>query len=350
MSKQTNAIAVHTIGIDTGKNTLHMIGLDENGVIVVREKVSRSRIAARLVNVRPCLVGIEAGMATHYMARELVALGHVVKQVPPSFAKPFRQGHKNDFRDAYAVAEAVQRPSTRCVPIKTDDQLDLQALHRVRSRLIGDRTAVINQLRGFLLEHGITVRQGHRFLRQQLPQIVATRTDMLSPRMIRIIGDLVDDWAHLDERVERVTDEIEGLACTDVSCGRLMTIPGVGPIIASAMVAAIGDGASFSKGRDFAAWLGLVPRQMSTGDRTILGRITKRGNRYLRMLFIQGARAIQLHPASWAKHSFGRWLTAAARRLHCNVLTVALANKLARIALTVLLEGRNYETRIKSVA
>jgi transposase len=209
---------------------------------------------------------------------------------------------------------------------------------------------VINQLRGFLLEHGIAVRQGHRFLRQQLPQIVATRIDVLSPRMIRIIGDLIEDWAHLDERIERVTDEIESLARTDVSCGRLMTVPGIGPIIASAMVAAIGDGAAFAKGRDFAAWLGLVPKQMSTGDRTILGRITKRGNRYLRMLFIQGARAIQLHPAGWAKHSFGRWLTAAARRLHCNVLTVALANKLARIALTVLVQGRSYETRVRPFA
>ena len=209
---------------------------------------------------------------------------------------------------------------------------------------------MINQLRGFLLEHGIAVRQGHRFLRQQLAQILATRTDALSLRMIRIIGDLVEDWAHLDERIERATDEIESLARTDSSCGRLMTVPGIGPIIASAMVAAIGNGAAFAKGRDFAAWLGLVPKQLSTGDRTILGRITKRGNRYLRMLFIQGARAIQLHPASWAKHSFGPWLTAAARRLHCNVLTVALANKLARIALTVLVQARNYETRIAPAA
>lgn len=180
MSKRTNAVAVSTIGIDTGKNKLHMIGLDENGAIVLREKISRSGITARFVNMQPCLVGIEAGMATHYMARELVALGHVVKQVPPAFAKPFRQGHKNDFRDAHAVAEAVQRPSTRCVSIKTDDQLGLQALHRMRSRLIGDRTAVINQLRGFLLEHGIAVRQGQRFLRQQLPQIVATRSGVAS--------------------------------------------------------------------------------------------------------------------------------------------------------------------------
>jgi transposase len=348
-SKADTGVA-RTIGIDTGKNTLHMIGLDEKGAIVLREKVSRTRIAARFVNLPPCLIGIEAGMATHYMARELVALGHEVKQVPPAYSKPFRQGHKNDFRDAHAVAEAVERPSTRCVPIKTDGQLDLQALHRVRSRLIGDRTAVINQLRGFLLEHGIPVRQGPRFLRRQLPQILATRTDVLSPRMVRIIGDVMADWEYLDERIERVTDEIEGLARADVSCGQLMTVPGIGPIIASAMVSAIGNGAAFAKGRDFAAWLGLVPKQMSTGDRTILGRITKRGNRYLRMLFIQGARAILLRPAGWAKHSFGSWLAAAARRLHRNVLAAALANKLARIALTVLIQGRSYETRIESAA
>ena len=350
MSRKTDALVARTIGIDTGKNTLHLIGLDDNGAIVLREKVSRGRIAARLANVPQCLIGIEAGMATHYVARELTALGHDVKQVPPAYARPFRQGHKNDFRDAHAIAEAVQRPSTRCVPIKTDDQLDLQALHRVRSRLIGDRTAAINQLRGFLLEHGIPVRQGPRFLRQQLPQLLATRTDVLSPRMLRIVGDIVDDWKYLDDRIDRVTDEIEALTRTDVSCEQLMTVPGIGPIIASATVAAIGNGAAFAKGRDFAAWLGLVPKQMSTGDRTILGRITKRGNRYLRMLFVQGARAILLRPKSWAKHSFGPWLTTAARRLHRNILTIALANKLARIALTVLTQGRRYETRIVSAA
>ena len=208
MPSKKDIAVVRTIGIDTGKNTLHIVGLDGKGTIVLREKVSRSRIAARLVNVPPCLIGIEAGMATHYVSRELLTLGHSVKQVPPAYSKPFRQGHKNDFRDAHAVAEAVQRPSTRCVPIKTDDQLDLQALHRVRSRLIGDRTAVINQVRGFLLEHGIPVRQGPRFLRQQLPQLLATRTDVLSPRMLRIIGDIVDDWKYLDDRIERITDEI----------------------------------------------------------------------------------------------------------------------------------------------
>jgi transposase len=193
--------------------------------------------------------------------------------------------------------------------VKTDDQLDLQALHRVRSRLVGQRTAVINQIRGFLLEHGIAVRQGLRFLRQQLPDILAKRSDVLSPRMIRIMEDLSGDWRRLDERIEHITEEIEVLAHGSESGRRLMTVPG---IVASAMVAAIGNGAAFAKGRDFAAWLGLVPKQMSTGDRTILGRNSKRGNRYLRTLFMQGARAILLRPANWAKHSFGPWLTAAA--------------------------------------
>jgi transposase len=238
MPRTSTVHAVTTIGMDMGKNTLHMIGLDKRGAIVLREKVSRGRIASRLANLPSCLIGIEAGLATHYVARELAALGHDVKQVPPTYAKPFRQGHKNDFRDAHSVAEAVQRPTTRFVPAKTDEQLDLQALHRVRSRLVSERTAVINQIRGFLLEHGIIVRQGLRFLRQALPDILAKRTDVLSPRMVRIVADLAGDWRQLDERIEPVTDEIETLAKSDDGCRRVMTVPGIGPIISSAMVAA----------------------------------------------------------------------------------------------------------------
>jgi transposase len=341
---------ITTVGIDMGKNTLHMIGLDSNGAIVLREKVSRGRIASRLANLPPSLIGIEAGMATHYVARELAALGHNVKQVPPAYSRPFRQGHKNDFRDAHAVAEAVQRPTTRFVPAKTNEQLDLQALHRVRSRLVSERTAVINQIRGFLLEHGIIVRQGQRFLRQLLPDILAKRTDVLSPRMVRIISDLASDWRQLDERIEPVTDEIETLAKSDDSCRRVMTVPGIGPLISSAMVAAIGNGTAFAKGRDYSAWLGLVPKQMSTGDRTILGRITKHGNGYLRMLFMQAARVVLLRPTNWSKHDFGAWLVRAAQRLHPNVLAAALANKLARIAWTVLAQERNYEARVTRAA
>jgi transposase len=350
MPRTTTIHAVTAIGIDMGKSTLHMVGLDSSGAIVLRERVSRGRITSRLANLPPCLIGIEAGMATHYVARELAALGHDVKQVPAMCAKPFRQGHKNDFRDAHAVAEVVQRPTTRFVPVKTDEQLDLQALHRVRSRLVSERTAVINQIRGFLLERGIIVRQGLRFLRQALPDILAKRTDVLSPRMVRIVVDLSSEWRRLDERIETATDEIETVAKSDDNCRRVMTVPGIGPIISSAMVAAIGSGAAFAKGRDFSAWLGLVPKQMSTGDRTILGRISKRGNGYLRMLFIQAARVILLRPANWPKHGFGGWLVRAAQRLHPNVLAAALANKLARIAWTVLAQARSYETRVTQAA
>jgi transposase len=229
MSQGTDAVVISTIGIDTGKNTLHLVGLNDEGTIVLREKLGRGRIRTRLANVPRCLIGIEAGMATHYLARELIVLGHDVRQVPPVYARPFRQTHKNDFRDAYAIAEAVQRPTTRCVPVKTDDQLDLQALHRVRSRLVGQRTAVINQIRGFLLERGIAVRQGLRFLRQQLPEILAKRIDVLSPRMIRIIEDLSGDWRHLDKRIEHVTEEIEVLAHESESCRQLMTVSGHRP-------------------------------------------------------------------------------------------------------------------------
>jgi transposase len=349
MSRKTNTAAV-TIGIDPGKNTLHLIGLDARGATVLREKVARDRIVARLANVPPCLIGIEAGMGTHYVTRQLLAIGHDARQVPAVYAKRFRQSHKNDFRDALAVAEAVQRPTTLCVPAKTDEQLDLQALHRVRYRLVGQRTAVINQIRCFLLEHGITVRQRLYWLRHALPDVLGQRTDVLSPRMVRILEDLAQDWRRLDERIEAVTSEIEDLAKNTGACGNLMTIPGIGPIISSAVVAAIGNGTAFRRGRDFAAWLGLVPKQMSTGDRTILGRITKRGNRYLRMLFMQAARVVLLWPKNWMKHSFGPWLAAAAQRLHHNVLATALANKLARIAWSVLTQNRKYETRVSAEA
>ena len=256
--------------------------------------------------------------------------------------KPFRKGQKNDYRDAEAIAEAVQRPTMRFVPIKSAEQLDLQALHRIRSRLVAHRTAVINQLRGFLLECGVIVPQGPAMLRKILPSVLAQRTDVLSPRMIRLIEELADDWRRLDDRVDAVTSEVQALARQDEGCRRLMSVPGIGALTASAVVATIGNGAAFTKGRDFGAWLGLVPKQLSTGDRTILGRLSKRGNKYVRTLFIIGARAVLAKPGSWAKFGLEEWLAAAAKRLHHNVLAAALANKLARIAWSVLYHGRSF--------
>ena len=288
MSHKLNS-AIAVIGIDIGKNSFHAVGQDKRGEIVLRQKWSRGQVEARLANLSPCLIGMEACVGAHHLSRKLQALGHDARLMPAKYVRPYSKGQKNDFRDAEAIAEAVQRPTMRFVATKTTDQLDLQALHRVRERLVGQRTGIINQIRAFLLERGIAVRQGLRFLRAELPTILAKRSDVLSPRMLRLIEDLAGDWRRLDERIEGVSSEIAALVDQDAACKRLMSVPGIGPIISSAMVAAIGTGDVFSKGRDFGAWLGLVPKQISTGDRTILGKISKRGNRYLRALFVQAA-------------------------------------------------------------
>jgi transposase len=294
---------------------------------------------------------MEACVGAHHLSRRLRLLGHDARLMPAKYVRPYSKGQKNDFRDAEAIAEAVQRPMMRFVATKTADQLDLQALHRVRERLVSQRTGVINQILAFLLERGVAVRQGQRFLRAALPGILARRCDALSARMIHVMEDLAGDWRRLDERIEGLSGEIEALARQDAGCERLMSVPGIGPIISSAMVAAIGAGDAFTKGRDFAAWLGLVPKQFSTGDRTVLGKISKRGNRYLRVLFVQAAWVVLIKPKSWERYGFKPWIEAARRRLHHNVLAIALANKLARIAWSVLAHGRDFEAmKIAEVA
>jgi transposase len=216
-------------------------------------------------------------------------LGHEPRIIPAIYVKPFVKGQKNDYNDAEAIAEAALRPNLRVVQEKSQDQLDLQACHRVRSRLVSRRTATINQIRAFLIEQGIAVRAGPRALRNSLFAILENRKDEISPRMAHLILGLYEDWCHLDERIETVTAEIEELSHVEPKCQRLMSVPGIGPLISTALVAAIGTGEAFDRGRDFGAWLGLVPRQYSTGGRSILGRISKRGSKYLRTLLIQVA-------------------------------------------------------------
>src|SRR5215831_5933707 len=213
---------ITVVGIDLGKNTFHLTGLDERGAIVIRQKVSRGQLEHRFVNMPPCLIGMEACAGAHHLGRQLAALGHNVRLIPAQYVKPFLKGHKNDYRDAEAIAEAVTRPTMRFVPLKTADQLDLQTLHRVRSRLVGQRTAVINQIRGFLLEHGIAIRQGPAGLRQALPSILAQRADELSPLLLHLVQDLSADWHRLDERIDDVTTQIEALSKQDENCKRLM--------------------------------------------------------------------------------------------------------------------------------
>jgi transposase len=335
---------IDVIGIDIGKNSFHVVGQDRRGALVLRQKWSRGQVEARFANLPRCLIGMEACTGAHHLSRKLQALGHDARLMPAKYVRPYSKGQKNDFRDAEAIAEAVQRPTMKFVATKTAEQLDLQALHRVRERLVSQRTGVINQIRAFLLERGVAVRQGLRFLRIELPSILATRSDVLSSRMLRIIEDLAGDWRRLDERIEYLSGEIEALARQDQACERLMTVPGIGPIVSSAMVAAIGTGDAFSKGRDFGAWLGLVPKQISTGDRTVLGSISKRGNRYLRALFVQAAWVVLVKLGKkWERYGLRSWIESAKKRLHHNVLAIALANKLARIAWAVLHKGRAFE-------
>jgi transposase len=259
------ASAPTVIGIDIGKEIFHLVGFDAHGKIVLRRKIKRLALADTFSKLAPCVVGMEACLSAHFVSRALRALGHSPRIIPAIYVKPFLKGQKNDYNDAEAIAEAALRPNLRTVRQKTQAELDLQAYHRIRSRLVSRRTATINQIRAFLIEQGIAVRTGAKALRTSLFEILKNREDEISPRMAELIAGLYEDWIWLDKRVESITAEIEQIAQKEVNCRLLMSVPGVGPIISTATVSAIGDGEAFERGRDFGAWLGLVPRQYSTG-------------------------------------------------------------------------------------
>lgn len=341
---RTEPQAFSSIGIDIGKDVFHLIGFDSNGKVVLRRKIKRLALVNTFEKLSPCIVGMEACLSAHFVSRTLRKLGFEPRIIPAKYTKPFVKGQKNDYNDAEAIAEAALRPNLNLVVEKTQDQLDLQALHRVRSRLVSRRTATINQIRAFLIEQGITVRSGAHALRNSLFAILKNREGEISPRMGGIIMGLYEDWLRLDERIERTTDDIEAISQCEGNCQRLMSVPGIGPVISTAVVAAIGTGEAFERGRDFGAWLGLVPRQYSTGGKPILGRISKLGSKYLRTLFVQAAHIILMRPHNWEKFSFGAWLTEAAKRMHKNKLAAALANKLARIAWSILRHGKDFDT------
>jgi len=347
---ESRTVAPTVIGIDIGKEVFHLVGLGADGKIAFRRKIRRLALEDAFEQLPPCIVGMEACLSAHFVSRTLRTLGHEPRIIPAIYVKPFVKGQKSDYNDAEAIAEAALRPNLRFVQEKSQDQLDLQACHRVRSRLVSRRTATINQIRAFLIEQGIAVRSGPRALRNSLFAILENRKDEISPRMARLILDLYKDWCHLDERIDTVTGEIEELSRVEAKCQRLMTVPGIGPVISTGLVAAIGTGEAFERGRDFGAWLGLVPRQYSTGGRAILGRISKRGSKYLRTLLIQAAKVLLMRPHNWPRYSFGAWLKTASERLHRNKLAVALANKLARIAWSVLRHDRVFDTHLETAA
>ncbi len=334
---------IAVLGIDLGKNTCSLVGLDRAGRVITRKRMRRESVLTFATKLPSCIVAMEACCGAHHLGRALQSMGHEIRLMSPEYVRPYVKAQKNDDRDAEAIAEAATRPTMRFVELKSESQLDLQTLHRARDRLVGTRTALINQLRAVLLERGVTVPQGWRHLEQQLVILLDGEEVTLSPRMRALIEDMRVEWRELNRRIAAFDQELAQQARSHEAARRLSTVPGIGVLNATALVAAIGEGHAFSRGRDLAAWLGLVPRQMTTGGKIRLLGISKRGNKYLRKLLIHGARAA-LPTLSRSATRIGEWLRALLARAHINTVVVALANKLARIAWAVLRSGHSFET------
>lgn len=335
-------MSIVILGIDLGKNSCSIVGLDVNGSVVVRRRMRREGVLAFAAKLEPCTMAMEACCGAHHMGRTLAALGHEVRLMSPEYVRPYVKAQKNDDRDAEAIAEAATRPTMRFVELKSQEQLDVQTLHRVRDRLVGERTSLTNQIRSLLLERGHVVAQGHARLRLRLGELLDSGADALSPRMAFLLGDMRTRWEELDRRIAAFDAQFAVMARTDDRVRRLTGIPGIGALNATALVAAVGNAATFDKGRDLAAWLGLVPRQATTGGRPKLLGITKRGSRYLRKMLIQGARSA-MPSLTKSNTTIGSWLRALLARAHPNVAVVALAAKMARTVWALLHHERTYQ-------
>lgn len=332
---------ITTVGLDLAKNVFQVHGTDKNGKTVLRKKLTRKKILPFFANLKPCLIGMETTGSANYWARELKKLGHTVRLMAPQFVKPYRKGSKNDPNDAGAICEAVSRPSMHFVEPKTREQQDIQAVHRIRERLIADRTARANQLRGLLAEYGIIIPKGIANIKKAMPLILEDAENGLTSLARELFSDLYGDLKELDEKVSRMDLKIKQIFDASSVCQRLAKVEGIGPVTATAYVAVVGTGKSFKNGRQAAASLGLVPRQHSSGDRQLLLGITKKGDRYLRGLLIHGGRAA-VRAAQRKDDARSRWINAVRERRNKNIAAVAVANKNARILWALLVGGEEY--------
>lgn len=331
---------VTTIGIDIAKKVFQVHGADAQGRVVIRKSLRRAQFLTFFANLPPCLIGMEACAGAHHWARALMAQGHTVKLMPAQYVKPYVKGNKHDANDAAGICEAVGRPSMRFASINTVEQQDLQMLHRIRSRLVAERTAMGNQIRGLLGEYGLVFNQGLTALRSGLTLLLAEDTHGVSALVIDLVKDLQAQLTELDKRIDK--------ACTgNPACQCLISIPGIGPKTATALVAAVHDGEDYANGRAMAASLGLTPREHSSGGKQQLLGITKRGNRYLRTLLIHGARTVLRHAPKRRQQGtldpVGAWALDLSERRPLNVAAVALANKNARIAWALLTKHETYQ-------
>lgn len=336
---------VKVLGIDLAKQSFQIHGVDASGHTVLKRKLSRNKLSVFIAKLPPSLIGMEACGGSHYWVRVFTKLGHTVRLIAPQFVKPFVKSNKNDAVDAEAICEAVQRPSMRFVPSKALEQQDIQSLHRIRSQAVARRTALSNQIRGLLMEYGVVIPKGISHVRKQIPMILEDADNELTFLFREMLSELYDEMAHLDERVSKLEDKLKTLSAQNEDCQRLLTIPGVGLLSASAMVAAIGDINVFKNGRELAAWLGLVPRQHSTGGKPTLLGISKRGDSYLRTLLIHGGRTVVRVSAKYEDRR-NQWITELDKRRGKNISAVAVANKNARIAWALLSNKTTYQANV----
>lgn len=329
------------VAIDLAKNVFQLHGVDSRGRPVLRKQVSRSKLAAVIANIPPCRVVMEACGGSHYWARRFQAMGHEVQLIAAQYVKPFVKSQKNDRTDAEAIAEAASRPTMRYVPIKRVEQQDIQSLHRIRSLVMKDRIAQINQIRGLLAEYGIVIPQSSGQVRRTLPSILEDAENELTVLSRQLMAELYERLVALDARIEEYDRQIQRIHRRSPRSVKLEKVRGVGPLIATAVLASVSDANEFKNGRQFAAWLGLVPRQHSSGGKPRLLGITKRGDKYLRMLLVHGARAV-VSQAIHRDDAFSRWINTLRERRGMNVTVVAVANKTARIIWAMLAKNEDY--------
>ena len=330
-----------TIGFDIAKSVFHLYAVNRMGRLVKKQQLKRKQVLSYMARLEPCLIALEACGGANYWARELMALGHEVRLIAPQYVKPYVKGNKNDYNDAEAIAEAVQRPNMRFVPIKSVERQDIQNFHRQRELIKKERGALANQVRGLLAEYGLVIPKGISALRKHLPDILEDGENGLTVLSRGLFAEQLDAVRAVEQRLKHCERWIQSLNQGNEICQRLDEILGIGPITASATYAAAGDGKDFVNGRHFSAWLGLVPGQHSSGGKTVLLGISKRGNAYLRTLFIHGARAVLRHSAVKADR-FSRWAQAVLQRRGHNKACVAVANKMARMAWVIMAKGETY--------
>jgi transposase len=330
------------IGLDLAKYVFEVHGVDTHGKVVLRKTLRRNAVSRFFANLPRCLIGMEASNGAHYWARVLTELGHDVRLISPQFVKPYVKSNKNDRNDAEAICEAIGRPSMRFVPPKSSEQLAIQAIHRMRRRLITERGRLANQIRGLLAEHGVVIARDISRLRRALADIAGRHDDGLNEMIRTLVREAREELAELDQRIVSYDRRVRELYRSSELCQRIGKIEGIGPVTATALVAAVGDRTCFKNGRQFAAWLGLVPKQQSSGGRTRLLGISKRGDRYLRTLLIHGARAA-LGKVGDKQDPRSLWLGKMRERRHSNVVAVALANKNARIIWAMLASDEVYK-------